>query len=224
MTTTKFATPTLTGKEVRETYITSDSATPFAQFIRAYVEAVYFTETGDEGQPPATAELTDGLLVEAYVECYEFFVRYRHLFNEQYEQAGHDFWFTRQGHGVGFWGSGRPYPLDHRRRLTEAAKAWGEVEYRFAYPQPVADTGPTPAPHCPKCGSREWQENATIHRVVRLSDGRVIDSPYGEGYSYSIDCSGCGFGPGPSDADNEWLWDTLSAAFEQLRKAQEVTT
>jgi hypothetical protein len=41
------------------------------------------------------------------------------------ECAGHDFYFTRNGHGVGFWD--RDYDKDIRDRLTKASKAYGEI-------------------------------------------------------------------------------------------------
>lgn len=40
------------------------------------------------------------------------------------EQAGHDFWLTRNGHGSGFWDGGWPEPA--ATRLTDAAHAYGE--------------------------------------------------------------------------------------------------
>lgn len=42
---------------------------------------------------------------------------------DAYECAGHDFAFTRNGHGAGFWDRGMG---DLGERLTDAAKAYGE--------------------------------------------------------------------------------------------------
>jgi hypothetical protein len=41
------------------------------------------------------------------------------------EQAGHDFWLTRCGHGVGFWDRGLG---DAGDRLTERCDVWGTVD------------------------------------------------------------------------------------------------
>ncbi len=41
------------------------------------------------------------------------------------ELAGHDFWLTRNGHGVGFWDRGLGALGD---RLSAAAKVYGEVD------------------------------------------------------------------------------------------------
>ena len=40
-----------------------------------------------------------------------------------YGRAGHDFWLTRNGHGVGFWDGDWPEPF--AEQLTEAAKRAG---------------------------------------------------------------------------------------------------
>jgi hypothetical protein len=42
-----------------------------------------------------------------------------------YAAAGHDFWLTRNGHGVGFWDGDWPEP--EATRLTDASKEYGEV-------------------------------------------------------------------------------------------------
>ncbi len=41
------------------------------------------------------------------------------------EQAGHDFWLTRNGHGAGFWDRGIGVLGD---RLSKAAKVYGSVD------------------------------------------------------------------------------------------------
>jgi hypothetical protein len=40
---------------------------------------------------------------------------------------GHDFWLTRNGHGVGFWDRG--YSPKLSKRLTDAAHAWGSCDW-----------------------------------------------------------------------------------------------
>ncbi len=41
------------------------------------------------------------------------------------EQAGHDFWLNRNGHGAGFWDGDWPEPA--ATTLDAASKAFGEV-------------------------------------------------------------------------------------------------
>lgn len=42
------------------------------------------------------------------------------------EQAGHDLWLTRNGHGAGFWDRGLPAAIDEE--LSNAARAMGSVD------------------------------------------------------------------------------------------------
>lgn len=43
-----------------------------------------------------------------------------------FEMAGHDFWLTRVGHGAGFWDGDWDDAVG--KRLTAAAKVWGNVD------------------------------------------------------------------------------------------------
>lgn len=54
------------------------------------------------------------------------------------EYMGHDFWFTRNGHGVGFWARALG---EVGERLTEACKAYGEVYAYFTEPDEDSPTG-----------------------------------------------------------------------------------
>lgn len=74
----------------------------------AYIEAIYFTETGDDDQPEADADLDPYTRMQAYIDCRNFYwaVTEELGINASYidwRQAGHDLWLTRNGHGTGFW-------------------------------------------------------------------------------------------------------------------------
>ena len=104
------------------------------------------TSTGEEGRPiddeHGVEDFTDEARTRAEEVCRDFLNGWanehtpvRALIAEadmRAEQAGHDFWLTRNGHGAGFWdrGLGRVGEL-----LTEAAKSCGEA---YVY---VADDG-----------------------------------------------------------------------------------
>lgn len=49
--------------------------------------------------------------------------------------AGRDFWYTRNGHGCGFWDGDWPEP--HADALTEAAKVFGEC---YLMPEDIGQT------------------------------------------------------------------------------------
>ena len=97
-------------------------------FIAAYLEAIDFTQLGDVDQPSHNAELTADAMREQVTDAATFFVRYRCLWNcHQDEQAGHDFWLTRNGHGAGFWDRPELYGNPETRALTAAAEEYGET-------------------------------------------------------------------------------------------------
>jgi hypothetical protein len=50
----------------------------------------------------------------------------KHLEEIEDEQAGHDFWLTRCGHGAGFWDRGHPEPIG--TALTAACEVFGNVD------------------------------------------------------------------------------------------------
>lgn len=97
-----------------------------SEFTRAYLEAMDFTELGEEGQPPVGARLSPYSLACALNDCSAFERAFPEVENKT--QAGHDFWLTRQGHGTGFWDRDDDvYGVEMREMLTRAAKACGEV-------------------------------------------------------------------------------------------------
>lgn len=100
----------------------------YTEFQKAYLEAIDFTELGevDQGQPPKGAMLSRHSLARALNDCSNFERAFPEVVNKT--QAGHDFWFTRQGHGTGFWDrDDEVYGVEMREMLTRAAKACGEV-------------------------------------------------------------------------------------------------
>jgi hypothetical protein len=103
------------------------------QFTDAYFQALYFTETGDSEQPPADAELYPEEIERHKADCASFFYRFRAFIEAEpeapgFEQAGHDFWLTRQGHGAGFW-DGDWTTYGHI--LTDGAESYGETWPEF---------------------------------------------------------------------------------------------
>lgn len=98
---------------------------------RAYLEAVYFTETGDTDQPDTDAELTEEFKREAWAACHRLRLAccgHDGIDLREYnpEQIGHDLWLTRNGHGAGFWDRPEVYGKENARILTLMARAMGE--------------------------------------------------------------------------------------------------
>lgn len=103
-------------------------------FTTAYIQAIYSTETGDNEQPPADAELTPLCNAHCLNQCAAFWRAYEDLIvaaGVDPSQAGHDFWLTRNGHGVGFWDRPEIYGEELADQLTRASKACGEYDADF---------------------------------------------------------------------------------------------
>lgn len=99
----------------------------------AYVEALYFTDCGPDSDIPAGAQLSPEAHERIADDCARFQALAADLIphgcrrnNEysDYQQAGHDFWLTRNGHGCGFWDGDWPEVGD---KLTAIAKQFPEV-------------------------------------------------------------------------------------------------
>ncbi len=72
------------------------------------------------------SKLPASFVEQARKDCAKFTVENYELLNRAGDpwQNGSDFWYTRNGHGVGFWDRG--YPDDVADPLTEACKTFGE--------------------------------------------------------------------------------------------------
>jgi hypothetical protein len=98
--------------------MTTFNAKHLNAFIMGYFEALYFAETatnsdGEEVDNLAGVEMTDTAREECRQECAQFMdlapllLKAATLSGDyDHTQAGRDFWFSRQGHGVGFWDRG----------------------------------------------------------------------------------------------------------------------
>lgn len=103
--------------------------------LAGYIEAVYFTETGDIDQPDAGTPLSDSARNQASAECQDFLSRCEAAgllasYTEAggtWTQFGRDFWLTRNGHGVGFWDRGLG---EVGEKLSDIAQSLGD---RYAY-------------------------------------------------------------------------------------------
>lgn len=109
--------------------------TDFDTFVAAYLEAVYFTEKGPDSEFP-DADLSPEAVFEIKADCRSFWRRagpfvlahaaaagWSH--EDAVEQAGQDFWFTRNGHGVGFWDGDWEGPFE--QILDTVARSYGEM-------------------------------------------------------------------------------------------------
>ena len=102
------------------------------EFIEAYFSAIDFTETGDTDQPGQGSELDDDFKRESIIDCLAFFSRIQcYLSDDNIVQAGHDFWLTRNGHGVGFWDRPEVYGNTYASLFTGYAERAGSADAVF---------------------------------------------------------------------------------------------
>ena len=95
----------------------------------AYLAAIYFTDTGDTGQPESSIKISDeandrisddcSLFVEAAdnANLLREYVIWRSL-----DDLGHDFWLSRNGHGTGFGDRGLGALGDKLHALAKSFK------------------------------------------------------------------------------------------------------
>jgi hypothetical protein len=103
--------------------------TDFEMFFTACLAALFFTDVGDDGDIPADAMLAEETKEYLRADCLSFWRRFGcYALNEGKgaKDAGHDFWFTRNGHGAGFWDGDWDEPYGHI--LNEGAKLYGEFQ------------------------------------------------------------------------------------------------
>ena len=105
-------------------------------FTRAYLTCMLWAETDSStpsgGEPLDSNYDLDDLApiasATARRECRDFQRGAEGLITGKEEQAGHDFWLTRNGHGAGFWDRPEVYGKTNAEILTRLAHACGEKD------------------------------------------------------------------------------------------------
>lgn len=76
------------------------------EFAQAYIIAALWSSRTDDDTPldsdHSWTDIDDATLQTMIADC-DKFQKENDLTGYPLKQAGHDFWFTRNGHGVGFW-------------------------------------------------------------------------------------------------------------------------
>jgi len=99
-------------------------------FTRAYLECALWSSTDDNGVPldqeHTIEDIESNTLGKLVSDC-EAFQRDNmgHIIGNL-EQAGHDFWLTRNGHGAGFWDG--DWRDDLGKILTDRSEAFGQID------------------------------------------------------------------------------------------------
>ena len=101
-------------------------------FTTAYVEASLWSSTDEQGRPfdenYGPADIAPNTKKQMEKNARDFYLTWNEWWSDEEgygdEQAGHDFWLTRNGHGAGFWDRG----LKNGKKLTDAALAYGSFD------------------------------------------------------------------------------------------------
>lgn len=106
----------------------------FQEFFIAYATAALWSSNDDNDIPFdsnfSIDDFDDDALQKLEKDCREFLEKAKDfILNDKrhqnpFEQAGHDFWLTRQGHGVGFFDGDWDEPA--ATELTELSNEFGE--------------------------------------------------------------------------------------------------
>lgn len=104
-------------------------------FTCAYLEAMFWAEMikygPNEGEPFDQHYEEDALTPKARTEiekdCAAFYEEKKELWERgaSDEQAGHDFYLTRNGHGAGFWDRPELYGKESAELLSKASEVYG---------------------------------------------------------------------------------------------------
>lgn len=129
------------------------------EFTVGFLKAALWSssdERDDIGGEPLDAnyDISDfdhDCLHELVKECESFQVANRETYSRNWsdEQAGRDFWLTRNGHGAGFWDRGH----ENGDKLTKASEAYGPVDLYVQYGKVYASTW-------------AWFHSHTLARIV----------------------------------------------------------
>jgi len=107
-------------------------------FLRGYLDTALFTT---DTSPPSGQDYVESgrademwprlkldFILQAQQDCKKFIEKNADLLIRAGDpwQNGSDFWYTRNGHGSGFWDRG--YPKEISKPLTKAAHEFGESD------------------------------------------------------------------------------------------------
>jgi hypothetical protein len=121
--------------------MTTKTPIGFDAFFQAYIDCALWasTEIDEDGNDLGNLDdysiddIDPESLAKLRETALDFFEDNEELIGLNYEQAGHDFWLTRNGHGAGFWDRGDLYGTtedgeDIGQLLTKASKVYGSCD------------------------------------------------------------------------------------------------
>ncbi|GAA6622766.1 hypothetical protein [Scytonema sp. NUACC26] len=100
------------------------------EFTFAYIEAALWSSLDDDDEPMdkhySIEDIHVFTLEEMIADCHSFQEKAGDRLHNNWEQAGHDFWLTRNRHGCGFWDGFWDKELG--KELTDLSHSFGEYD------------------------------------------------------------------------------------------------
>ena len=101
--------------------------TTLDRFLQQYIDTALWSSTDDRDRPiddnHSVFDIDTDSLTKMREECSKFIDQTYDLISDDIAQAGHDFWLTRNHHGVGFWDGDWE---DDGDELTNISHSFGE--------------------------------------------------------------------------------------------------
>ncbi|MGL5935290.1 MAG: hypothetical protein ACRCZI_06665 [Cetobacterium sp.] len=99
---------------------------------RHYLHAALWASTDPVTEEPmdllySVKDFADTAVEQAERDCMAFLKAHAAQIQGRYKAAGHDLWFTRNHHGVGFWEADRPWGQEAGENMTVAAQELREL-------------------------------------------------------------------------------------------------
>lgn len=100
------------------------------EMLTAYIEAALWSSLDDNEKPLDEnydlEDISKSCLAKMREDVADFLQECRDLIGDDFAQAGHDFWLTRNGHGAGFWDG--DWPEEDGKKLTSVSKGYGSFD------------------------------------------------------------------------------------------------
>lgn len=100
-------------------------------FTESYIETALWSSVDHTSGVPldddfGIDDIHESALQAMIDDCKSFQADHADDIGQNYKQAGHDFWLTRNRHGAGFWDG--DWEDQVGKRLTDASHAYGECD------------------------------------------------------------------------------------------------
>jgi hypothetical protein len=120
-------------KQIRDMVRDVENVMPgtLTQFVFDYIDAMLFSSTDMDSDEPLdqnydASSLSAEFMMQTIADCKKFVDENYDDIESDMKSAAHDFWYTRNGHGSGFWDG--DWEDEIGKRLTAASKKFKSID------------------------------------------------------------------------------------------------